>query len=592
MSLFQRRCPRDPDAFPAFQLFFLGKRTPYTITTSFDLTMLLTFASHTILAIVRLAEPIALTSIFPYAWALVKHFQFGDEADASFYAGILISSFSLAEALMGMYWGRLSDRIGRKPVLLIGCVGTVLSLVVVGFARNIWVALLGRVVGGLLNGNIGVIQTMVGELVKKPEHERRSLVFLTFWSSPFFELSTDVTARAYSIMPFVWSIGTIIGPAIGGTFSDPHASFSDLVPIGSLFDRFPYLLPNLLCALLLLVSIVLGYFLLEETHPDLQRSSGEQTTVLDNNSQQVSFASDETPLLQTSDALKRPAVDLRAETYGTFRDREDVAIATDAASETRDTTLLLQEKPAEVSIFSRRIIAVVLALAIFSYHSMVYDSTLPIFFEDDRIVPFPGTDPNNNHMGLSFKPLYSPGGLGLSLRAVGFIMAVNGAIALFVQAVVFPLAAAWLGVGRLFMIVTILHPLAYVVVPALLYVPQSLLYPAIYTCLAMRNLFAILVYPLLLILIKEATPSSSVLGAVNGMAASAGAACRMIAPPIAGYLYALGSRFECTALAWYGGAFVALIGALQCFSVDRAPPVIHVESSLAVDDSNDGSVLT
>ncbi|CAK7568120.1 MAG: hypothetical protein SEPTF4163_006103 [Sporothrix epigloea] len=544
MSLFQRRCPRDPDAFPAFQLFFL--------------------------AIVRLAEPIALTSIFPYAWALVKHFQFGDEADASFYAGILISSFSLAEALMGMYWGRLSDRIGRKPVLLIGCVGTVLSLVVVGFARNIWVALLGRVVGGLLNGNIGVIQTMVGELVKKPEHE----------------------PRAYSIMPFVWSIGTIIGPAIGGTFSDPHASFSDLVPIGSLFDRFPYLLPNLLCALLLLVSIVLGYFLLEETHPDLQRSSGEQTTVLDNNSQQVSFASDETPLLQTSDALKRPAVDLRAETYGTFRDREDVAIATDAASETRDTTLLLQEKPAEVSIFSRRIIAVVLALAIFSYHSMVYDSTLPIFFEDDRIVPFPGTDPNNNHMGLSFKPLYSPGGLGLSLRAVGFIMAVNGAIALFVQAVVFPLAAAWLGVGRLFMIVTILHPLAYVVVPALLYVPQSLLYPAIYTCLAMRNLFAILVYPLLLILIKEATPSSSVLGAVNGMAASAGAACRMIAPPIAGYLYALGSRFECTALAWYGGAFVALIGALQCFSVDRAPPVIHVESSLAVDDSNDGSVLT
>ena len=78
---------------------------------------------------------------------------------------------------MGMYWGGLSDRVGRKPVLLLGCVGTMLSMVMVGFASNIWVALAGRAFGGLLNGNIGVIQTMVGELVTKPEHERESSFF-------------------------------------------------------------------------------------------------------------------------------------------------------------------------------------------------------------------------------------------------------------------------------------------------------------------------------------------------------------------------------------------------------------------------------
>lgn len=71
---------------------------------------------------------------------------------------------------MGMYWGGLSDRIGRKPVLLLGCLGTMISMIVLGFADNIWVALVGRVFGGALNGNIGVIQTMVGELVTKPEH--------------------------------------------------------------------------------------------------------------------------------------------------------------------------------------------------------------------------------------------------------------------------------------------------------------------------------------------------------------------------------------------------------------------------------------
>lgn len=72
-----------------------------------------------------------------------------------------------------MFWGGVSDRFGRKPVLLLGCAGTLLSLLIVGFAQSFWVALAGRALGGLLNGNIGVVQTMVGELVKKAEHERK-----------------------------------------------------------------------------------------------------------------------------------------------------------------------------------------------------------------------------------------------------------------------------------------------------------------------------------------------------------------------------------------------------------------------------------
>lgn len=127
------------------------------------------------LAICRLAEPIALTSIFPYAFLLVRHFNVGDPSNASLYAGFLISAFALAESLTGLYWGSLSDRIGRKPILLFGCTGTMLSLLVVGFASSFWVALLGRALGGFLNGNVGVIQTMVGELVTRPEHEREFL---------------------------------------------------------------------------------------------------------------------------------------------------------------------------------------------------------------------------------------------------------------------------------------------------------------------------------------------------------------------------------------------------------------------------------
>ncbi|PHH83176.1 hypothetical protein CDD82_3223 [Ophiocordyceps australis] len=500
----QSRRNRNPDDFPTLQLFLL--------------------------AIVRLAEPIALTSIFPYAWALVKRYKIGSEQDASFYAGVLISSFSLAEALMGMYWGGLSDRIGRKPVLMIGCLGTMISMVMVGFASNMWIALLGRALGGLLNGNIGVIQTMVGELVTKPEHE----------------------PRAFAVMPFVWSIGTIIGPCIGGTFADPHESWPRAFPKGGLFERFPYLLPNLLCAALLLVSIILGLILLDETHPDMQ-----PRVLLPADT----YVSEETPLNETSDAMKRPAVDLRAETYGTMRSINGESNAFSAMQ-----AVASEKLDSEPRIWNKRVVGFIVALSIFTYHSMTYDHLMPIFFEDDRS----STAVSLLKSGAGLDSIFqSSGGLGLSLRDVGMIMAVNGVIALFVQAVIFPIAAERVGVYKLFLLVTVLHPIVYVVVPLLLLVPKALVFPAIYACLAIRNILSITLYPLLLILIKESTPSSSALGKVNGLAASAGAACRMIAPPIAGYLYTYGSRINCTAIAWYGSALVAAMGAIQCFSVPR-----------------------
>ena len=105
--------------------------------------------------------------------------------------------------------------------------------------------------------------------------------------------------------------------------------------------------------------------------------------------------------------------------------------------------------------------------------------------------------------------------------------------------------------------------------PYLIYLPPSYLNLGIYTCITIRNLLSISAYPVLLILIKDSAPSASVLGKINGLASSAGAACRMVAPPVSGYLYALGSRVDYTGLAWHGSMVVAGIGAIQCFCVKR-----------------------
>lgn len=149
------------------------------------------------------------------------------------------------------------------------------------------------------------------------------------------------------------------------------------------------------------------------------------------------------------------------------------------------------------------------------------------------------------------------------------IVSINGVIALFVQAVVFPFAAATFGIYNLFIIVSVLHPVAYLMMPFLVQLPPSWVLPGLYICLTVRNLLSILAYPVLLILIKEATPSPRVLGQVNGLAASAGAACRTIAPPVSGYLYSLSSKVDFTGLAWCGSAVVAGVGAVQAFTIKR-----------------------
>jgi MFS family permease len=92
-------------------------------------------------------------SIFPYIYFMIRDFAItSSDAQISIYAGMVTSAFAFAEFSSGVPWGRLSDRIGRKPVLLTGLAGTALSMLVFGFAPNLPVALVARALGGLLNG--------------------------------------------------------------------------------------------------------------------------------------------------------------------------------------------------------------------------------------------------------------------------------------------------------------------------------------------------------------------------------------------------------------------------------------------------------
>lgn len=123
--------------------------------------------------ICRFSEPLAFNSILAYSPVMVKDLGI-NARDAAFYAGLLVSAYAVAEAITAPLWGSISDVYGRKPVALIGLLGVAASSILFGMAETYWVALLARFLGGALNGNVAIMQTMVAEMVKNPAHERTS----------------------------------------------------------------------------------------------------------------------------------------------------------------------------------------------------------------------------------------------------------------------------------------------------------------------------------------------------------------------------------------------------------------------------------
>ncbi|KAI0246217.1 major facilitator superfamily domain-containing protein [Lactifluus subvellereus] len=196
-----------------------------------------------VLLLLQLAEPITSLSINPYINQLVSELPVvgGDERKVGYYAGILVSLYFAAEAVTTLQWSRLSDYIGRKPVLLCGLLGTIISVILFGLSRSFAALVFSRCLHGVLNGNIGVMKSMLAEL-------------------------TDETnmARGFSLIPVIWAVGGTIGPFIGGVLSRPQDRWPNVFS-HPFWAEFPYFLPCLACAAYALLSFILAAIFLKET---------------------------------------------------------------------------------------------------------------------------------------------------------------------------------------------------------------------------------------------------------------------------------------------------------------------------------------
>lgn len=204
----------------------------------------LPWRQFSILLILQIAEPMTSQVISPFGPQLIRDIGIthGDEALVSFYVGLLHSLFFATEALTIFHWSRLSDYIGRKPVLLIGLFGLSLSMLCFGLSKTFWSLVISRCLNGALNGNIGVMKSMTAEMTD----------------------STNV-ARAWAYLPLAWSSGTTVGPLIGGALARPADRFPKIFGGSEFLKKYPYFLPCAVPATVSALTWMIVFLYLKET---------------------------------------------------------------------------------------------------------------------------------------------------------------------------------------------------------------------------------------------------------------------------------------------------------------------------------------
>ena len=194
-----------------------------------------------VLFLVTMIDMIGFGIIIPFLTYLVKDLaQAEGVVQVGLWVGLLMTSYSAAQFLFSPFWGSLSDRIGRRPVLMVGLVGNTVFFTAFGFSNTLLFALAMRFLAGVFNGNIAVARAYIGD-VSTPQ-----------------QLATRM-----GLIGAAFGLGFTIGPFIGGEFSSPAERWDFFV--GTVFDTYPYLLPCVIASILSTGSLVLAFYKLPES---------------------------------------------------------------------------------------------------------------------------------------------------------------------------------------------------------------------------------------------------------------------------------------------------------------------------------------
>lgn len=176
-------------------------------------------------------DAIGFGLIMPVMPDLMLDLGNSDLGKAAIWGGILSSVFAFMQFLFGPLLGNLSDRFGRRPVLLTSLFVMSIDYLIMGFAASLWILFVGRVIGGITAANHATAAAVIAD-VSKPEEK----------------------AANFGLLGAAFGVGFILGPLLGGLLSE-------------LGPRAPFFAAAVLAG----GNMIFGYFVLTETVPPEKR---------------------------------------------------------------------------------------------------------------------------------------------------------------------------------------------------------------------------------------------------------------------------------------------------------------------------------
>lgn len=342
-----------------------------------------------ILAVIALSEQTALNSISPYLPQMASTFPEVGDGQVGLYVGVIASSFALAQFTTNFFWGWLSDRIGRKPVVLMGTLLTAACFVAFGFCRTLWQAVVVQALMGLVNGNQGIISTCLGEITDRSNQ-----------------------STAFTYLPVIYGLGSITGPIVGGLLVSSRSPFDNSKP-----NRYPYLPPNLVSAAVLTVDLILTMMFLEESLEEARDLPPLGNRIEHLFSWAWQFASSSRPSYLRLNQNKHPRHHPGPHSDGAADESDDDGNSgSETASQVSMPTMIPQH-PTDLSpkhVLNRDTILLLMTFLIFQLSNISYNSLYPIFAQASP-----------------------PTGRNLSPKEIGLLLAFAGIVTIIFQVGVF-----------------------------------------------------------------------------------------------------------------------------------------------------------
>ena len=208
-----------------------------------------------ILFLVVLIDLIGLTLVIPFLTYFVQDLAtsdgFTEIGQRDLWVGIMLAAYTFGQFLFTPILGALSDRMGRRPIIMFGLLSNTIFFIAFGLSGSLWFALIVRFLAGAGNGNIAVARAYIGDISTPAQLKGRM-----------------------GMIGAAFGLGFMIGPFLGGVLTDPYTNFGGIF-LSPWWQSHPYFLPCLVAGALSAISFVLAIRQLPESLPIESRTKVE-----------------------------------------------------------------------------------------------------------------------------------------------------------------------------------------------------------------------------------------------------------------------------------------------------------------------------